>query len=123
VVQLPAVPIGEPAAPVTPVTPPSPPSSSIWLWPLLLLLLLGVIPARDRIWKPLVKRTQAPKRAVMPPLFPRLTFIPRLDPGQQVLTTQHRGPAGGIDVVYHVTAGTQHIRSDAGVGRVADMGA
>ena len=59
---------------------------------------------------------------VVPPL-PRVTFIPRLDPGRQAITSRIRELRGHFDFVYHVNGGGQRAWFDNDVPRAVRTGA
>jgi hypothetical protein len=117
----PVQPPGQPGAPAATAAPVAKPA--IWLWPLLLLLLLAVVPAKDQIRKRVSMRRQPAARPQVPPVAPRLTVIPRLDAGRQSVTSPSRALTGSFDVVYSVTAGTQYIRFDDEAPHSAETGA
>lgn len=116
----PPVPAVPPAPPVAPDTAPS--DSRIWLWPLFVLLLLLVVPARDQMRKRFARGRVPPAASVVPPL-PRVTVIPRLDAGRQAITSRSRELRGHFDFVYHVNGGGQRAWFDDNVSRAGRVGA
>jgi hypothetical protein len=108
------------APPVTPGTPP--PDSTIWVWPLfVLLLLLLVVPAGNHVRKRFATRRVPPAASVVPPL-PRVTVIPRLDAGRQAITSRSRELRGHFDFVYHVNGGGQRAWFDDNAPRAGRVG-
>jgi hypothetical protein len=105
---------------VTPDTPTS--DSRIWLWPLCVLLLLLVVPARDQIRKRFARGSVTPPASIVPPL-PRVTVIPRLDAGRQAITSRSRELRGHFDFVYHVNGGGQRAWFDDDAPRARRRGA
>jgi beta-lactam-binding protein with PASTA domain len=99
----PAPPGGPPPAAVVTPGAAAPAASTLWLWPLFLFLLLGVVPLRDQIRKRFARKPPL-LTETMPPV-PRLTCVPRLDPGRQRITSNSR--PGTMELAYSVNGGTQ----------------
>jgi beta-lactam-binding protein with PASTA domain len=122
----PASPIVQAVPPpqVVPTRTPVEPRSGSWVrtWPFLLLLLVVLVAAAIV----LERRHAAAQRAqgqTSPPPAPRVTFVPRLDAGRQVLATASATHAHTFNVVYHLDAGIQHLRVDHDSPAVVKMGA
>jgi beta-lactam-binding protein with PASTA domain len=107
------------APPVTPGT--SLPDSTIWRWPLFVLLLLLVVPAGNHVRKRFATRRVPPAASVVPPP-PRVTVIPRLDAGRQAITSRSRELRGHFDFVYHVNGGGQRAWFDDNAPRAGRVG-
>jgi hypothetical protein len=79
-----------------------------WLW-ILLLVGVGLF-----LWsrKQLERAHEAsPPPAVTPPV-PRVTFMPRLDAGRQVVTVVDDGRPRSFDLALHVSPGIQSLQFD-----------
>ena len=103
-----------PIAPAQGVQPGAPPA--FWWWPILLLLLLGVVPVASRARHYLAGDARRPQPAhatspAVPPIAPRLTFLPRLDPGRQVMAGAG-ADAANFTLASNIDSGRQQLRFD-----------
>jgi beta-lactam-binding protein with PASTA domain len=79
-----------------------------WLW-LLLLIAVGLL-----LWR-------HARRPPVPPIVPRVVFVPRLDAGCQVITTIGATRGRTFDFAMHIDAGIQQVQFDDVRSRVVEM--
>ena len=92
-----------------------------WIWALLLLALAGVGFLRWHQPSTRDHAAVAPVRPV-PPIVPRITVVPRLDRGHQVVAVTGGGHSD-FGLVCRIDAGRQHLRVDDDAPAVVQMGA
>ena len=110
-----------PAAAVIPAAPVLPPAETApfalylaldspwpWLWILLLTAAGLLLWTRKQLVRP---REPSPPPAVTPPV-PRVTFVPRLDAGRQVVAVINNGGTRSFDLALHVSPGIQSLQFD-----------
>jgi hypothetical protein len=88
--------------------------------PWLLLLLVGLALATRRIRR---RSPEVQPSTLPPPIVPRITILPHVDAGMQVVSGMGRKPSRTISMTGHIDMGVQYLRvAEAVPGVLIEMG-